>query len=73
MSSVNPFAWEYYGENGFESLSTYLNATYKDVPNEVYEKTEKEIFFNEDPSSATPNIASVCDMDSICDSDLAIV
>lgn len=73
MNNVNPFTWGFNDYDSFESYSTQFNATYKDVPNNVYDKTEEEAFFNEDPTSSSPNIASVCHMDSTCDSGSAII
>lgn len=73
MNKVNPFTWGYDEYDRFESIQNQFNATYKDVPNNVFDKTEREVFFSEVNSLATPNIAEVCDMDSICDANLAIV
>lgn len=73
MNRVNPFTWGYDEFDRFESIPNQFNATYREVPDNVFDKTEREVFFNEDTILVSPNIAAVCDMDSICDADLAIV
>lgn len=66
MNRVNPFTWGFDEYDMFESKQTQLNAKYKDVPDNVFDNTEAETYFHGNNTSASANIAEVCDMDSAC-------
>lgn len=44
MNRVNPFTWGYDEFDRFESIPNQFNATYKEVPDNVFDKTEREVF-----------------------------